>query len=73
MAAQVEAVPEKEEEEVQIENIKAEKIEGPKILGKIDLPVETDTRPKPDEKRKRHCPAEKAYRSYEVRLLVWYH
>ena len=29
-----------------IENIKAEKIEGPKILGKIDLPVENDTRPK---------------------------
>jgi translation initiation factor IF-2 len=40
-----------------IENIKAEKIEGPKILGKIQLPVDNDTRPKPagnrDEKRKR--------------------
>jgi len=39
-----------------IENIKAEKIEGPKILGKIELPVDSDTRPKPagrDEKRKR--------------------
>jgi translation initiation factor IF-2 len=39
-----------------IENIKAEKLEGPKILGKIDLPVNSDTRPKPmgrDEKRKR--------------------
>ena len=39
-----------------IENIKADKIEGPKILGKIDLPVDNDTRPKPmgrDEKRKR--------------------
>lgn len=41
-----------------IENIKAEKIEGPKVLGKIDLPVENDTRPKPssaprEEKRKR--------------------
>ncbi|MBG9375631.1 translation initiation factor IF-2 [Panacibacter sp. DH6] len=41
-----------------IENIKAEKLEGPKILGKIELPVDNDTRPKPsfrgnDEKRKR--------------------
>jgi translation initiation factor IF-2 len=39
-----------------IENIRAEKLEGPKILGKIDLPVNSDTRPKPmgrDEKRKR--------------------
>ncbi|HWB24219.1 MAG TPA: translation initiation factor IF-2 [Chitinophagaceae bacterium] len=44
------------EEERVIENIKAEKIEGPKILGKIDLPADSDTRPKPvgrDEKRKR--------------------
>ena len=29
-----------------IENIKAEKLEGPKILGKIELPVSNDTRPK---------------------------
>ncbi|NNV56503.1 translation initiation factor IF-2 [Limnovirga soli] len=42
-----------------IENIKAEKLEGPKILGKIELPVDNDTRPKNsssalrDEKRKR--------------------
>jgi translation initiation factor IF-2 len=39
-----------------IENIRAEKLEGPKILGKIDLPINSDTRPKPmgrDEKRKR--------------------
>ena len=43
-----------------IENIKAEKIEGPKILGKIDLPVENDTRPKKEEKRKRkRIPIEK--------------
>jgi translation initiation factor IF-2 len=49
-----------EEEELVIENIKAEKIEGPKILGKIDLPVENDTRPKQDEKRKRkRIPIEK--------------
>jgi len=46
-----------------IENIKAEKIEGPKILGKIDLPVDSDTRPKLqplEEKRKRkRIPIEK--------------
>jgi translation initiation factor IF-2 len=45
-----------------IENIKAEKLEGPKILGKIDLPVNSDTRPKApsDEKRKRkRIPIEK--------------
>jgi translation initiation factor IF-2 len=47
---------EAEEEAPVIENIKAEKLEGPKILGKIELPVNSDTRPKPqarDEKRKR--------------------
>jgi translation initiation factor IF-2 len=45
-----------------IENIRAEKLEGPKILGKIDLPVNSDTRPKPpaEEKRKRkRIPIEK--------------
>jgi translation initiation factor IF-2 len=38
-----------------LSNIKADKLEGPKILGKIQLPVETDTRPKQsnEEKRKR--------------------
>lgn len=40
-----------------IENIKAERLEGPKILGKIVLPVDSDTRPKQSlsdrEKRKR--------------------
>ena len=59
-------VPEVEEEDMQpeeeeetapvVENIRAEKLEGPKILGKIDLPVDSDTRPKNgtrDEKRKR--------------------
>jgi translation initiation factor IF-2 len=60
-----EIVPEKEETveadaTAQIENIKAEKLEGPKILGKIDLPVDSDTRPKKDEKRKRkRIPIEK--------------
>jgi len=40
-----------------IENIQAQKLTGPKILGKIDLPVDSDTRPKKDaedkHKRKR--------------------
>ena len=41
-------------EPVVITNIKAEKLEGPKILGKIVLPTNNDTRPKPsDERRKR--------------------
>ncbi|MGI8582388.1 MAG: translation initiation factor IF-2, partial [Chitinophagaceae bacterium] len=59
-----EAAPEKEEikpeeiiesqkDEVPIiENIKADKLEGPKIMGKIELPVENEPRPV-DEKRKR--------------------
>ncbi|MDP4263528.1 MAG: translation initiation factor IF-2 [Bacteroidota bacterium] len=43
-----------------IENIKADKLEGPKILGKIELPVDSDTRPKKEEKRKRkRIPIEK--------------
>lgn len=62
-AAEVTVTPvaeEAPEEDVLIENIKAEKIEGPKILGKIDLPVDSDTRPKVDEKRKRkRIPIEK--------------
>ncbi len=38
-----------------IENIQADKLTGPKILGKIQLPVDNDTRPKRDaeDKRKR--------------------
>jgi translation initiation factor IF-2 len=38
-----------------IENIEVEKLTGPKILGKIQLPIDSDTRPKPtsrDENRK---------------------
>ncbi len=45
-----------------IENIQAAKLTGPKILGKIELPVDNDTRPKKesDEKRKRkRIPVEK--------------
>ena len=53
-------LPAEEEAPPVIENIKADKLEGPKILGKIDLPVENDTRPKHDEKRKRkRIPIEK--------------
>jgi len=37
-----------------ISNIKADKLEGPKILGKIELPVQSDNRPAAnDEKRQR--------------------
>ena len=37
-----------------ITNIKAAKLEGPKIMGKIVLPVNNETRPRPsDERRKR--------------------
>ncbi|MBS1948066.1 MAG: translation initiation factor IF-2 [Bacteroidetes bacterium] len=64
---QIEKSNETLQEEAQdpvIENIKAEKIEGPKIVGKIDLPVDSETRPKqttpPEEKRKRkRIPIEK--------------
>ena len=44
-----------------IENIKADKLEGPKIMGKIQLPANNDTRPSQnDEKRKRkRIPVEK--------------
>ncbi len=61
VAAQQEEKPVVEEEApTVITNIRAEKIEGPKILGKIDLPVDNDTRPKKDEKRKRkRIPIEK--------------
>jgi translation initiation factor IF-2 len=58
-------VPEEKVEEnlPVIENIKAKKLTGPKIMGKIDLPVDNDTRPKKngnDEKRKRkRIPMEK--------------
>jgi len=61
----VEVKPEevvKEEEAPTIENIKAKRLTGPKIMGKIELPVDSDTRPKKgeDEKRKRkRIPMEK--------------
>jgi translation initiation factor IF-2 len=36
-----------------IENILSERLTGPKILGKIDLPINSDTRPKRDDANKR--------------------
>ena len=48
------------EDEANIENILVDKIEGPRILGKIDLPVETEKPKQIDEKRKRkRIPIEK--------------
>jgi translation initiation factor IF-2 len=64
-------VAEEEELPPVIENIKAEKLEGPKILGKIDLPVDSDTRPKKDEKRKRkRIPIEKKKPSEGGMIIV---
>ena len=37
-----------------IENIQAEKLTGPKILGKIQLPVDSDTRPKRESAEEKH-------------------
>lgn len=50
-----ESVPAPQEEEAPavIENISVEKLTGPKILGKIDLPVDSDTRPVKEEKKQR--------------------
>ena len=36
-----------------ITNIKAAKLQGPKIMGKIELPVSNDTRPRPSEERRK--------------------
>ena len=45
-----------------IENIQAEKLTGPKILGKIELPIDSDTRPKPssaeDRKKRKRIPVD---------------
>ncbi|HPG11381.1 MAG TPA: translation initiation factor IF-2 [Chitinophagaceae bacterium] len=49
-----------EKQEGVVENIERQKISGPKVLGKIDLPAKSDTRPEKDEKRKRkRIPIEK--------------
>ncbi|HMT74389.1 MAG TPA: translation initiation factor IF-2 [Chitinophagaceae bacterium] len=50
-----------------IENIEVEKLTGPKILGKIQLPVHSDTRPVKDEKKKRkRIPIEKKDTKREI-------
>lgn len=49
----VEPVKPVEEVPPTIENIEVEKLSGPKILGKIELPVNNDTRPVREEKRPR--------------------
>jgi len=57
---QPEQIADEKPNEPEMIKIEAEKIEGPKILGKIELPVDNDTRPKNDEKRKRkRIPIEK--------------
>jgi len=43
----IKEIVESTEVETVIENIQVEKITGPKVLGKISLPVDSDTRPKP--------------------------
>jgi len=60
IAEKITEQPPVQEEPPVIENIRANKLEGPKILGKIELPVDNDTRPRHDEKRKRkRIPIEK--------------
>ncbi len=57
---QEEVQPVTEDQPAVIENIEVEKLTGPKILGKIELPTENDTRPVKDEKKKRkRIPIEK--------------
>ena len=55
-------IPAPKEETVTIENIQAEIITGPKILGKIELPIDSDTRPKPsspeDRKLRKRIPVD---------------
>src|SRR4051812_34407811 len=60
IAAEVIIPDVEKEEEATIENILVDKIEGPRIVGKIDLPVETEKPKQQDEKRKRkRIPIEK--------------
>jgi len=59
--------PVQEEQAPVIENIEVEKLTGPKILGKIELPVTNDTRPVRDDKKKRkRIPIEKKDSKREV-------
>lgn len=72
VAAEAEIVPEEEvkpDEEAVIENIRAEKLEGPKVVGKITLTPEPESRggSKPtEEKRKRkRIPIEKREQGHQ--------
>jgi translation initiation factor IF-2 len=59
--------PAEEEQPPVIENIEVEKLTGPKILGKIELPVDSDTRPVKEEKKKRkRIPIEKKESKREI-------
>lgn len=53
----------KEDENVTIENIRAEKLEGPRIVGRITLPVETEgrtsSRPQEEKRKRKRIPIEK--------------
>ena len=42
-----------------IENIKVDRLTGPKILGKIDLPIDNDTRPKHEKRKRIRIPVDK--------------
>jgi translation initiation factor IF-2 len=42
-----------------IENIQSERLTGPKILGKIELPVNSDTRPKREDGKRKRIPMAK--------------
>ncbi|MEO5946166.1 MAG: translation initiation factor IF-2 [Chitinophagaceae bacterium] len=56
-----------EEQPSVIENIEIKKLSGPKILGKIELPVNNDTRPVKEEKKKRkRIPIEKKETKREI-------
>lgn len=59
--------PAEEDQPAVIENIERQKLSGPKILGKIDLPADSDTRPVKEEKKKRkRIPIEKKDNKREI-------
>lgn len=65
--APVKEEPAEEQSAAVIMNIEVEKLTGPKILGKIELPVDNDTRPVKDEKKKRkRIPIEKKDNKREI-------
>lgn len=61
-----EEIVEKEQPAV-VENIEVKKISGPKVIGKIELPIHSDTRPVKGEKKKRkRIPIEKKDNRREI-------